>query len=38
MGVSAGHRHSLVLDERGGLFSFGSGASGALGHGDQIGQ
>ena len=38
VGVSAGHRHSLVLDERGGLFSFGSGASGALGHGDQIGQ
>jgi alpha-tubulin suppressor-like RCC1 family protein len=27
-----------VLDERGGLFSFGSGASGALGHGDLIGQ
>ena len=33
IGVSAGHRHSMVLDEHGGLYTFGSGA-GALGHGD----
>lgn len=38
VGVSAGHRHSLVLDEHGGLYSFGSGASGALGHANLIGQ
>jgi E3 ubiquitin-protein ligase HERC2 len=38
VGVSAGHRHSLVLDEHGGLYSFGSGASGALGHADLVGQ
>ena len=28
----------MVLDEHGGLFTFGSGASGALGHGDTLGQ
>ena len=28
----------MVLDEHGGLFTFGSGASGALGHGDTMGQ
>ncbi|KAL7493380.1 hypothetical protein ACHAWT_002530 [Skeletonema menzelii] len=38
VGVSAGHRHSMVLDEFGGLYTFGSGASGALGHGDMLGQ
>eukprot|EP00571_Detonula_confervacea_P012895 CAMPEP_0172302584 /NCGR_PEP_ID=MMETSP1058-20130122/4258_1 /TAXON_ID=83371 /ORGANISM="Detonula confervacea, Strain CCMP 353" /LENGTH=697 /DNA_ID=CAMNT_0013013113 /DNA_START=45 /DNA_END=2138 /DNA_ORIENTATION=+ len=38
VGVSAGHRHSMVLDEHGGLYTFGSGASGALGHGDHVGQ
>eukprot|EP00970_Alexandrium_tamarense_P000262 scaffold31_cov198-Alexandrium_tamarense.AAC.3 len=38
VGVSAGHRHSMVLDEHGGLYTFGSGASGALGHGDLVGQ
>ena len=38
VGVSAGHRHSMVLDEFGGLYTFGSGASGALGHGDLLGQ
>jgi alpha-tubulin suppressor-like RCC1 family protein len=38
VGVSAGHRHSIVLDENGGLYTFGSGASGALGHGDLLGQ
>lgn len=29
---------SMVLDEHGGLYTFGSGASGALGHGDTVGQ
>jgi len=38
VGVCAGHRHSMVLDEHGCLYTFGSGASGALGHGDLIGQ
>ncbi|KAL3780295.1 hypothetical protein HJC23_001336 [Cyclotella cryptica] len=38
VGVCAGHRHSMVLDELGGLYTFGSGASGALGHGDLVGQ
>lgn len=28
----------MVLDDNGGLYTFGSGASGALGHGDLIGQ
>jgi len=38
VGVCSGHRHSMVLDEHGCLYTFGSGASGALGHGDLIGQ
>ena len=38
VGVCAGHRHSMVLDEHGCLYTFGSGASGALGHGDLVGQ
>lgn len=29
----AGHRHSIVLDEDGSVFTFGSGLCGALGHG-----
>ena len=29
---------SMVLDEHGGLYTFGSGAGGALGHGDLTGQ
>jgi alpha-tubulin suppressor-like RCC1 family protein len=32
--ASAGHRHSLLLDERGGIYSCGSGTGGCLGHGD----
>jgi hypothetical protein len=28
----------MILDEHGGLYTFGSGASGALGHGDTMGQ
>eukprot|EP00578_Thalassiosira_sp_NH16_P023580 CAMPEP_0181102540 /NCGR_PEP_ID=MMETSP1071-20121207/14375_1 /TAXON_ID=35127 /ORGANISM="Thalassiosira sp., Strain NH16" /LENGTH=715 /DNA_ID=CAMNT_0023185531 /DNA_START=12 /DNA_END=2159 /DNA_ORIENTATION=- len=38
VGVSAGHRHSMILDEHGSLYTFGSGAGGALGHGDLSGQ
>ena len=34
VGASAGHRHSLLLDDQGGLYSFGSGGTGCLGHGD----
>jgi alpha-tubulin suppressor-like RCC1 family protein len=34
VGSCAGHRHSMFLDERGGLYTCGSGAAGALGHGD----
>lgn len=34
VGVSAGHRHSLILDNYGGIYSFGSGKTGCLGHGD----
>jgi len=34
VGVSAGHRHSLFLDQHGDLYSCGSAAFGALGHGD----
>jgi len=36
--ASAGHRHSMLLDNQGGLYTFGSGVSGALGHGDTIPQ
>jgi alpha-tubulin suppressor-like RCC1 family protein len=32
--ASAGHRHSLLLDENGYLYSFGAGSSGCLGHGN----
>jgi alpha-tubulin suppressor-like RCC1 family protein len=34
-GISAGDRHSLVLDADGTTFSFGCGSSGQLGHGDR---
>jgi E3 ubiquitin-protein ligase HERC2 len=38
VGASAGHRHSILLDDKGGLFTFGAGNSGALGHGDRLKQ
>ncbi|KAL7538125.1 hypothetical protein ACHAXR_008304, partial [Thalassiosira sp. AJA248-18] len=38
VGVCAGHRHSMILDENGSIYTFGSGAGGALGHGDLTGQ
>jgi alpha-tubulin suppressor-like RCC1 family protein len=38
IGVSAGHRHSLVLDENGGVYSFGAGRTGCLGLGDNESQ
>jgi hypothetical protein len=38
VGASAGHRHSMLLDEMGGLYSFGTGTTGALGHGDRQSQ
>jgi alpha-tubulin suppressor-like RCC1 family protein len=34
IGASAGHRHSLLLDNHGYLYSFGAGITGCLGHGD----
>jgi alpha-tubulin suppressor-like RCC1 family protein len=34
IGASAGHRHTLLLDEHGGLYSCGAGITGCLGHGD----
>ncbi len=34
IGVSAGHRHSLFLDNQGYLYSCGTGVTGCLGHGD----
>jgi hypothetical protein len=36
VGASAGHRHSLVLDENGSLYSCGAGVAGCLGHGDTV--
>ena len=38
VGASAGHRHSILLDDKGGLYTFGAGNSGALGHGDNLSQ
>jgi Regulator of chromosome condensation (RCC1) repeat len=38
IGASAGHRHSILLDNHGGVYTFGSGVTGALGHGDNIPQ
>jgi alpha-tubulin suppressor-like RCC1 family protein len=34
IGASAGHRHTLLLDEHGRMYSCGSGITGCLGHGD----
>jgi alpha-tubulin suppressor-like RCC1 family protein len=34
VGASAGHRHSLFLDNQGHLYSCGAGNAGCLGHGD----
>ena len=34
VGASAGHRHSILLDDTGGIYTCGSGVTGALGHGD----
>jgi len=34
IGASAGHRHSLFLDDQGYLYSCGAGITGCLGHGD----
>jgi len=36
IGASAGHRHSLFLDEKGTLYSCGAGVTGCLGHGDNL--
>lgn len=36
IGVSAGHRHSLLLDDQGALYSCGAGITGCLGHGDHV--
>jgi alpha-tubulin suppressor-like RCC1 family protein len=36
--ASAGHRHSLFLEEGGALYSCGAGTSGCLGHGDTASQ
>lgn len=38
VGASAGHRHSLLLDDKGGLYSCGAGITGCLGHGDRLSQ
>ena len=38
VGASAGHRHTLLLDEFGGLYSCGAGVTGCLGHGDNQSQ
>lgn len=38
VGASAGHRHSILLDDQGGLYTFGAGSGGALGHGDTLSQ
>jgi hypothetical protein len=36
IGASAGHRHSLLLDQHGALYSCGAGVTGCLGHGDNL--
>lgn len=38
VGASAGHRHTLLLDDRGALYSCGAGTTGCLGHGDRTSQ
>lgn len=38
IGASAGHRHTLFLDDDGFLYSCGAGSSGCLGHGDSLSQ
>ena len=38
VGVAAGQQHSLVLTREGGVYSFGSGFAGKLGHGDRSNQ
>ena len=38
VGVAAGQQHSLVLTREGGVYSFGSGFAGKLGHGDRVKQ
>jgi hypothetical protein len=38
VGASAGHRHTLLLDSRGWLYSCGAGITGCLGHGDNASQ
>jgi E3 ubiquitin-protein ligase HERC2 len=38
IGASAGHRHTLLLDDRGSLYSCGAGVTGCLGHGDNSAQ
>lgn len=38
VGASAGHRHSLFLDQSGALYSCGASIAGCLGHGDTISQ
>jgi len=38
VGASAGHRHTLLLDENGSLYSCGAGHGGCLGHGDSARQ
>jgi len=35
VGTSAGHRHSMLLDDAGGIYTFGCGKNGKLGHGDE---
>ena len=34
VGASAGHRHSMFLDNQGNVYTCGDGSGGALGHGD----
>ena len=34
VGSSAGHRHSMLLDKHGQLYTFGNGSAGELGHGN----
>lgn len=38
IGASAGHRHSLLLDDHGAVYSCGAGSGGALGHRDKLSQ